>query len=83
MALLRILYFCKIVLDQLSIVKTVVDHIGLIQPIDEMIEHVFVLLVDVKCFEKLILSFGVILSILFKLWYRQVLLQAIIDRIAL
>ena len=63
--------------------KTVVDHIGLIQPIDEMIEHIFVLLVDVKCFEKLILSFGVILSILFKLWYRQVLLQAIIDRIAL
>ena len=69
MALLR-LYWCIVVLNQLSIVKTVVDHIGLIQSVDEMIEHIFVLLVDVKCFEKLILSFGVILSILFKLWYR-------------
>ena len=68
------LYLCKIVLNQLSIVKTVVDHIGLIEPIDKMIEHIFVLFVDVKCFEELILSLAVILSILIKLWYDQILL---------
>lgn len=77
------LYLCKIVLNQLSIVKTVVDHIGLIEPIDKMIEHIFVLFVDVKCFEELILSLAVILSILIKLWYDQILLKAIVDRIAL
>ena len=68
------LYLCKIVLNQLSIVKTVVDHIGLIEPIDKMIEHIFVLFVDVKCFEELILSLAVILSILIELWYDQILL---------
>ena len=73
------LYLCKIVLNQLSIVKTVVDHIGLIEPIDKMIEHIFVLFVDVKCFEELILSLAVILSILIKLWYDQILLKAIVD----
>ena len=77
------LYLCKIVLNQLSIVKTVVDHIGLIEPIDKMIEHIFVLFVDVKCFEELILSLAVILSILIKLWYDQILLKAIVYRIAL
>ena len=77
------LYLCKIVLNQLSIVKTVVDHIGLIEPIDKMIEHIFVLFVDVKCFEELILSLAVILSILIELWYDQILLKAIVDRIAL
>ena len=76
------LYWCKIVLNQLSIVKTVVDHIGLIQPIDKMIEHIFVLFVDVKCFEELILSLAVVLSILFELWYDHILLKAIVDRIA-
>ena len=77
------LYWCKIVLNQLSIVKTVVDHIGLIEPIDKMIEHIFVLLVDVKCFEELILSLAVVLSILLELWYDHILLKAIVDRIAL
>ena len=77
------LYLCKIVLNQLSIVKTVVDHIGLIEPIDKMIEHIFVLFVDVKCFEELILSLAVILSILIELWYDQILLKVIVDRIAL
>ena len=80
---LLLLYWCKIVLNQLSIVKTVVDHIGLIEPIDKMIEHIFVLLVDVKCFEELILSLAVVLSILFELWYDHILLKAIVDRIAL
>ena len=82
MALLR-LYWCIVVLNQLSIVKTVVDHIGLIQSVDEMIEHIFVLLVDVKSFEELILSLAVILSILFEFWHYQILLKAIVDRIAL
>ena len=82
MALLH-LYWCKIVLNQLSIVKTVVDHIGLIEPIDKMIEHIFVLFVDVKCFKELILSLAVVLSILFELWYDHILLKAIVDRIAL
>ena len=77
------LYLCKIVLNQLSIVKTVVDHIGLIEPIDKMIEHIFVLFVDVKCFEELILSLAVILSILIELWYDQILLKVIVHRIAL
>ena len=48
-----------------------------------MIEHVFVLFVDVKRFEELILSLAVILSILFKFWHYQILLKAIVDRIAL
>ena len=78
MALLH-LYWCKIVLNQLSIVKTVVDHIGLIQSVYEMIEHIFVLLVDVKCFEELILSLTVILSILFQFWHYQILLEAIVN----
>ena len=82
MALLN-LYRCKIVLNQLSIVKTVVDHIGLIEPIDKMIEHIFVLFVDVKCFEELILSLAVILSILIELWYDQILLKVIVHRIVL
>ena len=82
MALLY-LYWCKIVLNQLSIVKTVVDHIGLIEPIDKMIEHIFVLFVDVKCFEELILSLAVILSILIELWYDQILLKVIVHRIVL
>ena len=77
------LYWCKIVLNQLSIVKTVVDHIGLIEPIDKMIEHIFVLFVDVKCFEELILSLAVILSILIELWYDQILLKVIVHRIVL
>ena len=77
------LYLCKIVLNQLSIVKTVVDHIGLIEPIDKMIEHIFVLFVNVKCFEELILSLAVILSILIELRYDQILLKVIVDRIAL
>lgn len=77
------LYLCKIVLNQLSIVKTVVDHIGLIEPIDKMIEHIFVLFVDVKCFEELILSLAVILSILIELWYDQILLKVIVHRIVL